>query len=548
MNTSNPLKEQSYFNNVPLADISRSTFKRDFSISTTFNPGYLIPLFWDEILPNDTYEINTRSLVRMMTPIHPTIDESYLDIFYFYVPYRLVWEHYREFFGENRTSSWTPNVTYTIPQMYPPYDGWSVGSVANYLGVPSGYFPDYEADGPISNASVSALPFRAYALIWNEWFRSTSTQDPILVNLGDTDQIGLDISSSDSTAFLNSAARGGDLAPVNRLHDYFSSCLPQPQFGEAVAPIEDLLSLTPGSFVISNKNGAWTVTSDTDGKLQVASTGADQIAFNLNAQNFGVDASGLTVNDLRLAFQTQKLLERMAIGGTRYRELIYNFFGIAPSDSTVQIPELIGSARMVVGMKQVLQTSQTSTNSPLGETAAYSLTVSNQGYVNKSFAEPGLIMCCCCVRPHQSYQQGLERQWSRKDRLEFYNPVFANIGNTPVYKREIYATGVDEDDAAVFGYQEAWADYRYKPSRVTGFLQTAAINYGGTLDSWHYADFYEDNPTLSADWMRSPGTNIDRTVAVSSELSHIFLGQFSFDMKVTRAMPVYSIPGLLDHH
>lgn len=553
-------------------DISRSRFKRNSSLKTSFNAGDIVPIYVDEVLPGDTFKIRTSKVVRMPTLITPVMDNIYLDTYFFFVPNRLVWSHWQQFMGENTESAWIPTVEYEVPQITAPSGGWNVGTVADYMGVPTG----------VSNLSVSALPFRAYALIVNDWFRDQNLSDPLNIPVDDTTATG---SNSDG---LSAPALGGLPYKAAKFHDYFTSCLPGPQKGPNVTiglagdvPVfgnGKTLGLTNGSQTFGLGNTGIVLGDDSAGHSQYAisaltNTFGDNVARNIDDtdtwssnDSYGVVqksqltaetyantglvadlglASSISVNQLRMAFQIQKLYEKDARGGTRYIELLKAHFGVTSPDARLQRPEYLGGNRIPININQVIQQSATAEGTtPQGNTAAYSLTTDTHSDFTKSFVEHGFVIGLAVVRYDHTYQQGLRRFWSRKGRFDYYFPVLANIGEQPVLNKEIYAQGSDTDDE-VFGYQEAWADYRYMPNSVTGMMRST---YEQSLDSWHLGDDYSSQPFLSDTWIREDKTNIDRVIAVTSAISHQFFGDFYFENETTRPMPVYSIPGLIDHH
>lgn len=589
---------ESRFSKLPEAEISRSVFKRPFKHLTTFNAGKLIPIFVDEVIPGDTFKMTTKSLIRMSTPIFPTMDNAYLDTYFFFVPNRLVWSHWKDFMGENNSTYWTQPVEYEVPVIESPdigfpvevdldsipdsfksYEGygWNKGSIADYFGIPT----------QVGGLEVNALYFRAYCLIWNEWFRDQNTMYPAEFYTDDSVRRGEKAFGANFEDARMYAHLGGDPLPVAKYHDYFTSSLPAPQKGPAVTiPFEGMApvySLGDGHNVFYDDarpdvpisplkmrgvNGS--SFGEIYNYLQFTGSSGGEIGVPTNESNSagagynGVAPSNLyavfgenlspTINSLRTAFQIQKLLERDARSGTRYTEVIKSHFNVDSPDSRLQRPEYLGGKRIPINIDQVLQTSQTTDVSPQGNTAAYSLSYDVDEPFTKSFTEHGMIIGVCCVRTEHTYQQGLERMWSRRRRYDYYWPELANIGEQAILKKELYAVtppdvgaGVADNDGA-FGYQEAWAEYRYKPNRVSGAMRS---NYAQSLDAWHYADYYEGGNSsfvVNSDFIAETQVNIDRTLAVSSDIEDQFIADFFFNLECVRPMPMYSIPGLADHH
>lgn len=540
----------------------RSRFDRSSSVKTSFNVGDLVPFYLDEVLPGDTYDVETSFVTRLQTLITPPMDDLFLDMYYFFVPSRLCWTHWKEFMGES-TSSWTADVTYQVPQLTVADTQANKkgiqGSILDYLGVPIDWF---------GSMSISRLPINAYNLIWNEWFRDENLQDEILVDIDDGN-VNFDPSNS---------AKGGKLLKVNKLHDYFTSCLPSPQKGDDVtisSIFGDLPVVTRQKDVVSGKhvpmslmyeNGEsasvahWLAASTSTTLLpqrpnpyHVLVAGKDNAGTGIAGSNIGLyptnlvadpsAADPLTVNSLRLAFATQQMLETDARSGSRYVELLRGHFGVISPDGRLQRPELLSANRTRINVHQIVQQSESATT-PLGTTAAMSLTNNTDNSFVKSFTEHGYVIGVMCARYNHTYQQGINRLWSRKDRLDYYFPILANIGEQPVYTKELYAKSLNEAgnvDGGVFGYQEAWADYRYKPSQVTGEMRSGITN---SLQSWHFADYYQKKPTLSSGWIQEDLSNVDRTLAVTSKLANQIFGDFYVKNLTTRVMPVHSIPGL----
>lgn len=560
----NLIDSNSYFSQYKSdLDRPRSRFDRSSSVKTSFNVGDLVPFYLDEVLPGDTFDVETSFVTRLQTLITPPMDDLFLDMYYFFVPSRLCWTHWKEFMGES-TSAWTADVTYQVPQLTVAdttvnKEGIQ-GSILDYLGVPIDWFGKME---------ISRLPINAYNLIWNEWFRDENLQDEILVDIDDGN-VNFDASNS---------AKGGKLLKVNKLHDYFSSCLPSPQKGDDVTissifgdlPVvtrqKDVVSgaHSPMSFLRDNGStfpeARWLAISSpatilpnrpnafhnfVAGKDTQASNGISGLNIGLYPTNLVADPSSadpLTVNSLRLAFATQQMLETDARSGSRYVELLRGHFGVISPDGRLQRPELLSANRTRINVHQIVQQSETA-STPLGTTAAMSLTNNTDNSFVKSFTEHGFVIGVMCARYNHTYQQGINRLWSRKDRLDYYFPILANIGEQPVYTKELYAKSLNEVgnvDGGVFGYQEAWADYRYKPSQVTGEMRSGITN---SLQSWHFADYYQQKPTLSSGWIQEDLSNVDRTLAVTSKLANQIFGDFYVKNLTTRVMPVHSIPGL----
>lgn len=540
---------EQHYSQVPRANVPRARFKRDYSLLTTMNEGDLIPIYCDEVLPADTAKIDLNALMRMSTPLYPVMDNCYCDFYFFFVPSRLLWEHFENLMGQNDSTFWAEKVEYTTPKTTAPTGGWKVGTLADYFGIPTG----------VEKLQVNSLPFRAYVKIWNEWFRDENLQQPVTMSKTDATTAG-----SNTGTELTDAEAGGLPLKVCKYKDYFTSCLPSPQKGEAVT-----LPMTGGVPIGFYNPSTGDVTTKSDKMKEIATeAGFDGNPFfaaywdmgggpftdkglalsNSNSStvsgvNIGADlsnATAATINELRQAIAVQHILERDARTGTRYKEILQGAWGVTSPDARLDRSEYIGGYRLPININQVIQTSSTDATSPQGNTAAFSMTTMSRNIATYSATEHGFIIGLAAVRVNHSYQQGLSRMWTRNTRFSYYDPMLANLGEQAVLNQEIYAQGNAQDEE-VFGYQEAWADYRYHTNMITGEMRST---YAQTLDAWHYADKYTKLPTLSSDWIKEGTENIDRTIAVQSDNSRQFICNFYFDQTWTRAMPIYSIPGL----
>lgn len=544
------------FLNIPQMHASRTKFNRDQTILTTFDSGKLIPFFVDEVLPGDTFQVDTSAIIRMTTPKYPVMDDAFVDFYYFYCPNRILWDNFKEFMGEVNETPWMPKKTHKVPTIVvqgSKSSGPIEESILDYMGVPTKINKDFE---------INALPIRAYIKIWNEFFRDQNVENAATLKTDDTKEYYADDKKATVETTLKYANTGGRCLPVNRFHDYFSSCLPYPQRGPEVtvpltgnAPVSlrssnqydipyGTLEFVLGKTQASNAAGSLNYsTNPASGKKQLLYGGTDKNNGEIGNGYVYADLSSVTattINELRNAIAVQQYYEAMARGGSRYREQVQALWDVTISDKTAQIPEYLGGGRYRVGMNQIVQTSgqQGENDTPIGETGAMSVTPINESSFTKSFEEHGFVIGVLCVRHSRTYQQGLERFWSRTDRLDYYVPQFANLGEQPVKKKEIMLTGTTTDEET-FGYQEAWADYRMKPNRVSGLMRSNAT---GTLDFWHYADNYSTVPTLSQEWMAEGKKEIARTLIVQSEPQ--FFGAIRVANKTTRRMPLYSVPGL----
>ena len=593
------MKKSNYvFGSVPMIRASRSKFDLSFTHKTSGKVGKLYPFYCQEVYPGDSFKTKSTILARLNSAyLRPVMDNLFLDQYFFFVPSRLVYDKFAQVFGENKQSPWAVQNPPSIPCFQ---NKSSTGNIANHDNVCAYLYLPVGEDLKDNIRDISLLPARAFALIYDEWFRDENNIAPMNIHKGD----------AASSEILNNNEWSpnnylGKCPSVAKFHDYFTSCLPNPQKGEPVEvgtiaipervlpvgtmplsagendggspsmgskiPSQNLTDIlvnmglnvnttgSPGLYF--SKNSDSFVPSDAF-EVMVSNTGSGKgrlitgstytatssntplYPYNLGAYDPGVVLGATSVNDLRLAFQTQKMLEKDARGGTRYREYILSHFGVSVADSRVQVPEFLGGKRTPLKVQQVAQTSQATTASPLASLGAYSLSFGQSGF-SKGFTEHGYIIGVMCLRYHHTYQQGVERFAFRKNRLDFYDPVFANIGEQPVYKKELFA-GAAADD--VFGYQEAWADLRRRQSRISGQLASESTN---PLDIYHFADWYGNAPVLSEDFINETDTPFARTIAIA-DAEHADSDQFVFDIycqnEAIRELPVYSVPSLIDHN
>lgn len=539
---------------------ARSKFDRGHQLLTTINEGELVPIYMDEVLPGDTARVQLNGLIRMSTPIYPIMDNCYMDTYFFFVPSRLLWEHFENMFGENDTDYWAEKTEYSTPKcIIGGTSGLANGSIGDYFGLPT------EVNNTLE---VNALPARAYAMIYNEWFRDENLEAPLMLGYKKTDEGGTNADASKETSSANAIDKTTNTneatlyamkpARASKFHDYFTSCLPSPLKNAETVTIP--LSGGAAPIYVYNNAKLESKWESSDNWVSynriVGKEGVEETRFNIGQvgvgditgnelRGLGADLSKIqaaSINDLRQAIALQHIFEADARNGTRYREFLSGTWGVTSPDSRLQIPEYIGGQRIAINVNQVVQTSQTDaqTGQALGNTAAYSLTTCSKQMLDYAATEYGYIIGLAVVRVEHSYQQGLATKWTRGGRFTYYDPRLAALGEQPVYNREIFAQGT-EKDGEIFGYQESWADYRYKPSYVTGEMRS---NYKTSLDAWHYADDYDELPTLSAEWIQEGRENIDRTIAVTSAVSHQFLCDFWFNEEWFREMPIYSIPGI----
>ncbi|QCS36629.1 major capsid protein [Capybara microvirus Cap3_SP_546] len=549
-------------------NISRSMFNRNHSVKFSMNIGDIVPFLCDEVLPGDTVTLDTSKVVRLQTLVAPIMDDVFLDTYYFFVPHRLIWEHWIDFMGENRQSAWVSPIEYSVPMVSIPEGGYDVGTIADYMGVPV-------KQG--AGVKISALPFRSYALICDQWFRSENLMNPINIPMDDTDIVG---SNGDNQ--VTDIVKGGKPFVACKTFDLFTSCLPQPQKGkdinigfDTIAPVEAFSHYENPAFTVGNsidldRYSSMRFRTLVDNKVaNFSSTSLSStigVGINKNSNNMitdnqtglsgssntwmlpynlGVDLSNsmFSINQLRQAFAVQRYYEKLARGGSRYTEMIKSFFGVTSPDARLQRSEYLGGNRIYLNVNQVIQTSSTDANSPQGNTAAFSCTNDYHSDCTKSFTEHGYLIGLAVARYDHSYQNGLSKMWKRQHLFDFYNPTFANVGEMPIYSRELYLD--NEDDVSVFGYNEAWSEYRYSPNRIAGELRS---NYQTPLDMWHLADKYNSRVYLSDSWIREDKTNLDRCLAVSSNVSAQIIADFWIKADWARPMPLYSIPGLIDHN
>lgn len=558
----------------------RTRFAMPHRHLTTMNASFLYPMARWEVLPGDTFTIDMSAVVRMQTPIHPVMDNCYLDVYFFFVPNRLVWDHWKEFMGES-TDGFLPKTEYEEPHYVFGGSGVAKGSIYEKLGIPQGY------KSPTSDHGPSQLPFRAYALCWNDWFRDQNVSSELWIDKGDS-VITLSDVFGDTESWLDYPDsvpdddypedmvmywEQGRPLPVAKFHDLFTSALPLPQRGPAVSlpldsiyesgiPVTTTNEKIPGADLSGDFNYnhvAMAFQPLAGGSLgnglyslgvknnTLGFYGSGDINSNFNEQLFPDNLWAQTqfatigIETFRQAYALQRLYEREARSGSRYTELIRSAYGVVSPDARQQRPELLGLRRIPITMAQVVQQSATNETSPQGNTAAYSLTQDKSSYFTYSSTEHGNILCLACIRTDHTYQQGLAKEWTRRRRFDYHDPVFNNLGEQPIRTSELYAFGNAETQDAVFGYQEAWYEYRNKSSYVSGEMSSL---YAQSLDVWHYGDEFTEAPTLSPQFIYETRENLDRTLAVDSNTADQFLCDFYFDTVATRPLPLYSVPGL----
>lgn len=545
--------DEQHFSGVPSIDIERSKFKRPFTHKTTFNMGKLIPFYVDsDILPGETHSFTTSIVARLLDPAVPIMDNLFLDTYYFFMPSRLGWKNFKKHMGENTNGAWAVTVETERPHIIVPTGGYDKNAVATYMGIPQG--------AGVEGCTYDREAITAYCMVWNEWFRDQNVVAPLELNLEDGDTMG----SNDDPRL------GGKVLPVYKFHDVFTSALPQPQKGTAInmplgisAPVVgngNVIGFTNGQYdlVLANENrdfapAALKVQNNLPQPLGTSNTGSGEgtqriAGLSTDPEKSGIyadltQATAATVNALRLAFATQRILEKDARGGTRMREIIKNHFQTTMADARAQIPEYIGGAtRVPINIEQVTQTSSGIQGSPLGQPGATSTTTNVDDEVTYSSQEWGTIIGVLCIRQDHTYQQGINRMWKKRKRLDQYWTALAHLGEGPVYASELKATPNGGNDDVVFGYQEAWYWYRYLPGYVSGELSSL---YAQSLDVWHLGDEYEDTPVLSDEFSQETDQYLYRSLI--STTNHQFIADIYVENTAVRPMPVYSVPGLLDH-
>ena len=604
------MKSQFTYSSRPMIRHRRSQFDLSRRHLTTINMGDLVPIYWEEVLPGDTIKGHMKEVIRTTTPfIKPIMDNLFVDTYFFFVPNRLVMNDWQKVIGDDSgASSWSSPKYSEVPSVG--YDVGLVGgvapmSLADYFGIPV----RVQTSDLKKAGDISSLLFRGYALIYNEWFRDENNEDPVLIQLGDALSTPSHTEDLNSQSF-SSSNYTGMCAKVNKVHDRFTSALPSPQKGNAgsigvvattphpnvpvvtsftptydisdeayddgtLNPLQfysgkidnfpDKYAFKPSEFFTAQVDQAQPMSILSSTSSGVGSgfmypyskpglmpsigegfTPSEVYGFapsNLKVDIPSLSANLVSINDIRYAFQLQKYLEKDARGGTRYIEFLREHFGVTAGDARLQRPEYLGGKRTPVSIYQQNQTSAPTEDSPLGQVAGWSLTQSDSGF-NKSFVEHGYIIGLACVRQFHTYQQGIHPSFYRHTRYDYYDPVFSNIGEQPIYTRELFVGGSVTDET-IFGYQEAWSEYRQGVNRVSGLMRSTAPD---SLDIWHLGDRYLNAPVLGAEFLQETSENLDRVLSVESHVAPQFIFDTYIDVKATRVMPTYSIPGLIDHH
>lgn len=534
------------FSLMPSVRFSRSKFDMPHGVKTSMSVGRLTPISIMEVLPGDNVSCKMTAVARVSSSfLKPIMDNLWMDVYHFFVPLRLVYEDAEAVFGKASKSMYEDDELEVIPTFEEAVT-ISEKTVGDYLGLPTGIIP----------AGLSVLPFRAFARIYNEWFRNENVTDEVYVQQGEIKST--EVPNNNAWSQNNYC---GKLPYVNKKKDYFTSCFPKTQKGQSVnVPLGSTASVLPdGDFKFKVADGTAhlvnpsSISAGTDVVIPTnfEYTGGAVSPDEVYRYGSGlkVDLSSATasnVNDLRFAFQLQKMLERDALYGSRYNEYLLGHYGVSNPDARLQITEYLGGGRIPINIQQVAQTSAGTETSPLANLGAYSLS-NGRSHFSKAFTEHGYIITVAAIRTMHTYQQGVPKLWSRANRNHFYDPLFANLGEQPVYKSELYANIGDtlRDNTKVFGFNEAWAEYRYIPSTITGEMRSSATN---SFDIWHLADKYANAPTLTDTFIKESPDNVDRTLSVPSSSVDNFLCDFYFNTKSIRVLPTYSIPGLIDHH
>lgn len=532
----------------------RSKFPRNHEHKTSMNAGEIIPIYIDDVLPGDTFKMNTKAIIRQSTLIKPVMDNSYVDIMYYFVPNRLLWQDWEKFWGYNE-DEWAENTPLTTPKINSPDKGWEIGTLADYFGI----VPNKKL------TNIEAMPFRAYAKIYNDWFRDQNNQKATHITLTTTTTTG-----SNGNDITTDLEKGGKPAIAGKYHDYFTSALPSQQKGKPIEiPMGGMAEVHAMSktFETTNqdtnitfkmpdaqasRNYQATLTTSVAGKqgtltYKNADTSSPSVtqAIPNNLYANLKNATAVTINELRSAITLQQMLELDARGGTRYTEYVQAHFGVHSADARQQRSEYLGGLHQPISINTALQTSSTDATSPQGNLAGYGVTGISKNSFNKSFTEHGYIIGVAIIRYNHTYQQGIEPLWRRGTKYKFYDPIFAHISEQPILNEEIFAQGTDQDKET-FGFKEPWAEYRYKPNRTSGKMR-GGLPKDGSLATWHYGDIYTSLPKLSPTWIIEDKNNVDRTLQIKSSGENAepqYIADFYFELECTRPMPTYSIPGL----